>query len=504
MNRQSNISFALGLNGFKKITPVRGFDKKNRDNARQNNYVWSMAEMGDYIYVGTARNIVHSLLRFISEMVGEEIPVPPELQPINVDDSGEIWRYHKSGRFGWERVYKAPPEPMNIGFRFMKRYTSPAGETALYAAALTPLNPELLILKSADGEHWYPLESGITGYSARYMAEHKGKLYMGALPFLGLGETLLYVSEDPEGEGWQLIDVNGVPGKNPRGSIDLILSYNDRLYVGTVQSNGFEIWRTLGELPEKDNWKLVVDQGAGDARNEHPWAVDFFQEHIYVGSAIEAAVFSAVPEQNIVPPKGFDVIRIDKEDNWELVIGGDPVVPTEPTTGTRGKPIGGYDSGFGNISNAYCWQIQTFGKELYLGTFSWSVLLPAFIPLLPDILKILLAGNTGDKLANTEFNIEEIAEMELFLKRPHIDQFLQYIARLIMKLGYRVFGFDLWKTRDGVHWEAVTLNGLGNPYNYGVRMLFQSEDNKLYLGTANPFQGCEVWVKQRPFRDSDD
>jgi len=282
--------------------------------------------------------------------------------------------------------------------------------------------------------------------------------------------------------------------------VDLILSYNNHLYVGTVQPNGFEIWRTRGELPEKDNWKLVVDQGAGDARNEHPWSIAVFRDHIYVGTAIEAAVFSANPDQDIVPPKGFDVIRIDKYDNWELVVGGTPVVPTDPVTGTRGNPISGYPSGFGNISNAYCWQLQACGDELYLGTFSWSVLIPAFIPLLPEILKILLSMDDGEGAGRIEFSNEELDKMKLILRRPNVGQFLEYLARLIMKSGSRVFGFDLWKTRDGVNWKAVSLNGLGNPHNYGIRMLFLSGDKKLYLGTANPFQGCEVWVKKRPFR----
>lgn len=88
MEYQGNISFSPGAKDFKKITPVRGFDRVDPNNARQNNYVWSMEEMGDYIYVGTARNIVHSLLRYISEILGSEIPVPPELEPDVVDDSG--------------------------------------------------------------------------------------------------------------------------------------------------------------------------------------------------------------------------------------------------------------------------------------------------------------------------------------------------------------------------------------------------------------------------------
>ena len=44
--------------GFCKITPVNGFDTLNPDNAKQNNYCWSMEEMGDYIYVGTGRDIL--------------------------------------------------------------------------------------------------------------------------------------------------------------------------------------------------------------------------------------------------------------------------------------------------------------------------------------------------------------------------------------------------------------------------------------------------------------
>ena len=164
----------------------------------------------------------------------------------------------------------------------------------------------------------------------------------------------------------------------------------------------------------------------------------------------------------------------------------------------QGATASGYPSGFGNISNAYCWQLQPFGNQLYLGTFSWSVLIPPFLPLLPDILQILLPmlGRTGAD--NIDLGREELAEMKGILKKPNVRKLLEYLACFVMKLGYRVFGFDLWKTQDGVHWEAVSLNGLGNPYNYGIRMLFVSEEEKLYLGTANPFQGCEVWVKGRP------
>lgn len=473
------------LSGFRKITPVNGFDAANPDNAMQNNYCWSMEEMGDYLYVGTARNIPYSIL---SNQIFGDIPIPDILTPENVDYRGEIWRCKKTAPDKWEQVYKAPFEPLSIGFRFMKRYTTPENETALYAGLMT-LTPEFVIVKSQDGRNWYPLPSNIQGSATRTMIEHKGILYMGALQVMGLTEPLLFSSTDPENRDWTKIDLNGDPDKNPRGNIDFLLSFNDRIYVGTGRPTGFEIWRTNGPFPAKDDWTLVVDQGAGDARNEHPWAITVFKEQIYIGTAIEAAILSLNPEQQIVPPKGFDVIRIDKSDNWELIVGGTPVVSTNPTTGTRGHPLSGFLSGFGNVSNAYCWQIEVQGKEMYLGTFSWSILIPVFIPLLPEIIK---------RLAQSE-NIE-VTGNSAFLKGI-MEDFFRYLGQIVFNAGKGVWGFDLWKTKNGEEWVPVTLNGMGNNYNYGVRKLFLSENGDLYLGTANPIQGCEVWRKKDPRYD---
>ncbi|MTI95066.1 MAG: hypothetical protein FH749_06195 [Firmicutes bacterium] len=477
METNVNVAFNPKFSKFRKITPVNGLDANDPDNAMQNNYAWSMTELNGYLYVGTARNIPYSI--FANQVLGD-IPIPEELTPENPMMAGEIWRYPLDGCGNWERVYRTPEYFVNLGFRFMVTYTTPDGETAIYAGALT-LTPNLFMLKSTDGLNWRLLENDIEGFSTRYMAEHRGKLYMGALPLMGQAGIQLYSSYDPERDGWELVDVNGAPDRNPRGNVDLILSYNDHLYVGTARYTGFELWRTLGAEPERDQWKLVVDKGAGDARNEHPWALAVFKDYIYLGTAIEAGVLSINPEQQLVPPKGFDVIRVDKYDNWELIVGGDPVVPTQPSTGTRGLPLSGYSSGFGNISNAYCWQLQAQGDELYLGTFSWSVLVPPFIPLLPQIICALLSANSQSN--------------SLQINLP-LDNLLQAISRLLMKLGKWFLGFDLWKTRDGINWTPVSLNGLGNPHNYGVRMLYLAQNNDLYLGTANPFDGLEVWVKQ--------
>jgi len=65
----------------------------------QNNYAWSMTELGDYVYVSTARNIFYSI---VSNQVFGDIPIPDELTPRNPVMRGEICvaenTAHKSGR----------------------------------------------------------------------------------------------------------------------------------------------------------------------------------------------------------------------------------------------------------------------------------------------------------------------------------------------------------------------------------------------------------------------
>ena len=120
---------------------------------------------------------------------------------------------------------------------------------------------------------------------------------------------------------------------------------------------------------------------------------------------------------------------------------------------------------------------------LYVGTFDWSVFLP----------------------------YAQRHRMLLWLQR-HLNRF--GVENILKHQG----GFDFWRSPDGLHWHAVTLTGLGNPYNYGVRTLVSTPFG-LGVGTANPFGplvaarlaagwtyvpnpngGAEVWLggRERP------
>ena len=53
-------------------------------------------------------------------------------------------------------------------------------------------------------------------------------------------------------------------------------------------------------------------------------------------------------------------------------------------------------------------------------------------------------------------------------------------------------GFDILVTDDGVNWKKVTGDGLQDPFNYGART-FTILNDELYVGTANPYYGAQLW-----------
>ena len=56
-------------------------------------------------------------------------------------------------------------------------------------------------------------------------------------------------------------------------------------------------------------------------------------------------------------------------------------------------------------------------------------------------------------------------------------------------------GFDLYVTDDGVSFDTVTVDGFGDPYNHGLRT-FAATNRGLSIGTANPFNGTQVWIQR--------
>jgi len=482
---------------YKKITKINGFDNEDINSGRQNNYAWSMAELGDYLYVGTARNLANIIQNSLKTLdinsldlnslgvnsknlkaigiMPSEIKLPKEFISNTTNMGGEIWRYKKDGSCPWEKVYKASETSGIVGFRSMISYTTPSGETSLYACCYN-MNSKVLILKSSDGINWIVLDTGVTeGNSSRAMISHNGKIYMSIVNEKSTSlNTLIYCSSNPGLEGWQLVTSSEIYN-NPRGQAAALCSFNGHLYAGTVLPYGFEIWRTEDIESEKNSWKRIVDKGAGDASNVIPLTMEVFNNHLYVGTAMHITKEDDNSTGSL-PLRGFDLIRINISDKWELVVGSRPLIPSSPVTGKRTEPISGLASGFGEMANAFCWQLKKYKNELYLSTFDWSILgEPIYSALLENKNKLskLPENKTLKFLLNNSF-----------------------IVKLFLKAQKSTYGFDLWKSKDGIHWNSVNINGFGNPHNNGIRTLFVSSEGDLYLGTANLFEGCEVWIKE--------
>lgn len=448
---------------FKQITETNGIDINNLKNSRQNSYAWSMAELGNYIYVGTSRNMISSLTTAFTES--------PNLAPSLVtgsDNNAEIWRYKKDGSCPWEKVFKASSKDKIYGFRAMITHKS-NNSCAIYAASM---GEKVYVFKSTDGVHWKKINtSNVSGRSSRAFASFNGKLYMATLEE-GIGGNVpyLYSSKDPEFELFKLVinpkSKGFIPNNNPIGGIDDLSVFNNRLYLSIGNSDGAEVWRSNNCNPKNNDWTLVAYKGFGDALNTNIMSTGVFKDHLYV------AVTKRFPLSLFVP-LSFDLIRIDKNDCWEIVVGGKPIIPSCPSTGVRNKSLSGFNSGFNNFFNVYGWQIKEFKGNLVITTYDSSTNIRTFI--------------TG-----FEYNKEDYIKNFGYENYNRLLNSYKKIYKLLCKYNYPK-GFDIYTSKDGLNFSPVILDGLNDPNNYGGRTLLVSSENKLYVGTANPFLGLEVW-----------
>ncbi|MEG2017296.1 MAG: hypothetical protein RR128_02410 [Clostridium sp.] len=452
---------------FKKITATNGFDTSNLNNARQNNYAWAVAELGNYIYYGTGRNILYNVVKSLNPL----IQAPDLIKPMVVDNAAEIWRHKKNDEVGgWERVFKSPLNPISIGFRAMINFSPNGGSPCLIAAGY---GGKINMYKSTNGVDWFLINNGVNlqGTSSRAMVVINDVLYVATLnELVTSGGAYLYSSKDPEFYPWENIIDTSNPrydvAKNPTGQISNMVVFNKRLYLGISTKDGCQVWRSNGEVPKINEWTLIVDKGFGDGLNENILSMGVFCDGLYVSATKPLPLAWALP-------MGFDLIRIDKRDNWRLIVGGIPFEPVQPTKGKRGRSASGYWSGFSNPFNVYAWQIQEYNGKLLISTFDDSSNMEVILTTL---------------LANREALNKLIGEKETTI----IIEVYKGIIRLLNLIKYP-YGFDFYESRDGIHFRPIFKNGICNRANYGGRTLFVDSCDRLYLGTANPFQGCEVY-----------
>lgn len=425
-----------------------------------NAYAHSMAWFKNQLYVATTRGNFPFMSSRLS--IGLDTwPVECPEDPFELDMRAEIWRYSPNSE-SWERIHKAPLITgshgklitREIGYRGMIVYQGNNNDKpVLLVSTWSPAKgPGPLILLSEDGATFTPTcEPGLIGLpvtTIRTMVVFKGRLFTtpagsrGGNPNIS-AHSVVYESENPANGQWRPVSDFGF-GDSGNKTIFEMAGFDDYLYVGTFNLEGYQVWRSTVEGEPPYRWEKIIDRGAyRGAFNQCVLSMYPFKGALYVGSGIQGG---GVDRQNKVGPAPPELIRVYPDGHWDLIVGD----ARETPDGWK-EALSGYMPGFDNFFNGYFWRMCEHQGWLYLSTFEWSALLG---------------------YANREKWPEAFAGIV-----NHVDP--QFILE-------RQSGFDLYRSFDGENWVPVTTNGMGNPYNIGLRTLISSPDG-LYIGTANPF-----------------
>ena len=111
----------------------------------------------------------------------------------------------------------------------------------------------------------------------------------------------------------------------------------------------------------------------------------------------------------------------------------------------------------------------------------------------------------GTLLSSLLANLEGVFA---FLQKPQDKSTIETVSRLLnmffdVEDYYRLThaGGDIFKSPDGVKWYPVTMDGMGNPRNYGWRTMKSCPDGYLYVGSTNTTTGTEIWRGKAPEPD---
>jgi len=438
-----------------------------------NAYAHSMAWFQGALYVGTTRaNLCSIKAARPPDLVQWPIRCPDDVYEI--DRRAEIWRFDPAARC-WLRVFKSPwvePEPglrvpREIGYRAMCVFRGRKDvPEALHVLTWSPAKSgrPSMMLRTENGRDFVPVkllehDRGINTYRA--LCSFNGRLFTSpagrtagwqgdkhlGVDDCAVGAAVVLENADPVNDTWRLANPPSFGDEGNLTVFDLAV-FDDHLYAVTVNRSGFQLWKTDGKGEPPYDWHRVLSEGAyRGPLSEGAATLCAHEGYLYVGTGIQNGGFNRALG---VGPASAELLRVDSNDSWELVVG----TPRETPDGFR-SPISGFGPGFDSFFAGYFWNSCSHDGYLYVGSYDWSVFL-SYLPL--------------DQWPKRFSRIFHYLDMD--------------------RLADRRAGCDLWRSRDGRDWEFVTRDGFGCRYNYGVRRMVSSPHG-LFVGTANPF-GPEV------------
>lgn len=456
MRRTNRLGVHRGLSQKDfRLVACRGFGDGH------NSYAHAMAWFRGRLYVTTMRG-AFALMRSRLALGLDTWPVEGPPDPFDLDLAAEIWAYDPR-LDQWERAFKAPtivgshgrPIPRDISYRsiVVHRDADDAPES-LYVSTWSPARgPGPIIMKSDDGRHFEPTcEPGLVGLpvtTIRSLVSFKGRLYTTPAGSRGgntnvSGHAVVYESRNPAGGQWEPVSPFGF-GDLGNKSLHEMCAWGDHLYVGTLNMSGFQLWRSTCEGEAPYTWERVLEQGAWRGKlNQGVLSMQPFRGSLFIGTGIQGG---GIDKANNIGPAPPELLRLHPDMSWDLIVG----VPRDTPDKGWIEPLSGRHAGFDNFFNGYFWRMCVHDDWLYMSTFEWSTVLGY-------VKHSRWPGAFSDLLA--------------------------YVGPKALMDNQS--GFDLYRSHDGENWVPVTINGMGNPYNMGLRTL-QSTPYGMFIGTANPW-----------------
>lgn len=445
-----------------------------------NSWAWSMQWFKGKLYVGTGTEVTCMSVLASDVQAGSNFYVTsvltgqcPDGRTIPFVLAAEIWQYTPETRV-WKRVYKSPEDvpiaygpagapaaftARDTGYRGMAVHVEPDGTEALYVGGVTsgsifeivpPYDtegfPPPRLLRSVDGESFAPVPQtpgtflGDVGKGTPSSAK-KFRSFRSLVSYHG---KLYSTLADFLGVGVVVASANPAAGDNAWTQVSP--SYDDFPTWTLTTFNGY-LYATTGKTAMQD--ETVPGFGVYRSDGSGTWIPVITNGGYQPVTALRAPNGLSFAEFHgqlyLGTNRPTELYRINPDDSWDLVVGE----PRQLPDGSVKVPLSGMGIGFGSWFMGHFWRMGVHGDWLYLATWDWSVSL-SWVGLSPL-----------DKI-----------------------------------FGYN-HGFDMFRTRDGVHWTAVTQTGLGDPFNYGGRS-FQSTPFGLFLGTARQRGGLQVFQSQGP------
>jgi hypothetical protein len=486
-----------------------------------NTEAWSMAWFNDKLYVGTGREVYCVTNADAAIESGFPGLYPPAVGNCTPDYhylplQAEIWQYTPQTDT-WVRVFQSPNSltttsnagtpvatAREMGVRSLTIVSeptpagcgpapAPACTLALYAGTVTSgaifeTNHSVggwappRILRSTDGVTWNPIPQDPTSFLGMISTAAESDQAFQNFGFRSGGQLteggVLYMQVgNYSGEGRVIASL---PGTNPNSGdnnyqfvsppaedlpVWVLQSFNGYMYaatgnpVGAATDTEYGVWKTDGTGAAPYTWTPVIDSNAGYATGQiADYAISFqiFSDPtgcpaqsgtvsggaggcLYVGTDYPPELVRIHPDTTGQVPVNNPGGTLDTVDSWDLVVGNPRTIPAgQPGAGQLVAPISGIGQSFDNGFNYHFWRMGVGGLGLYMSTFDESA----------DTY------NTNGNAANWS----------------------------------QEYGTDLYLTPDGIHWTAVTKDGMGDGMNTGGRT-FQETPFGLYWGTARPAVG---------------